>query len=82
MTANQHHPDLEAMKLALLVSEQETEYGINMYDSLQPEDEDVIAEYMAHGYSLDEAVYEVFTNKVMSSIQETILYQRFVRLSY
>lgn len=64
MAPNQHHPDLEAMKLALLVSEQETEYGINMYDSLQPEDEDVIAEYMAHGYSLDEAVYEVFTNKM------------------
>lgn len=58
------HPDLEALKLTLLVSEQEAEFGINMYDSLQPEDEDTIAEYMGNGYTLDEAVFEVFTGKV------------------
>jgi hypothetical protein len=57
-------PDLEAVKLAMLVSEQEAEFGLNMYDSLQPEDEDIIAEFMSHGYSLDEAVFEVFTNKM------------------
>lgn len=63
-----HYPDVEALKLALLVSEQEAEYGVNMYDSLQPEDEDIIADYMSQGYTLDEAVFEVFTSKVCSSL--------------
>jgi hypothetical protein len=61
-------PDVEAVKLATLVSEQEAEYGLNMYDSLQTEDEDIIADFMSHGYSLDEAVFEVFTNKVRKLI--------------
>jgi hypothetical protein len=64
--SSNHYPDVEALKLALLVSEQEAEYGVNMYDSLQPEDEDIIADYMSQGYTLDEAVFEVFTSKVRS----------------
>lgn len=69
-----HYPDVEALKLALLVSEQEAEYGVNMYDSLQPEDEDIIADYMSQGYTLDEAVFEVFTNKVRRVVVVMVIF--------
>lgn len=53
----------EAMHLAMLLSEQEAQYGINMYDSLQASDEPEIQRYMAQGFSMEEAVYAIFDRK-------------------
>ena len=39
-----------------MLSKQEEEYGINMYDSLTPADEPNIAEYMEQGFTREEAI--------------------------
>ena len=56
----------EAMSLALMLSEQESRHGINMYDSLQSADEPEIMELMNRGMSMESAVLEVFNRKVKS----------------
>lgn len=55
----------DALQLALLLSEQESRYGVNMYDSLQTTDEPEIQQLMVHeGKTMEEAVLEVFNRKV------------------
>lgn len=58
------NPDQDALNLAILVSQQEAEFGINMYEALQPEDEFIIGEFIKLGYTLDEAVLEIFDERV------------------
>ncbi len=57
----------EAIQLAMLLSEQEAQYGVNMYDSLKPEDEPEIQSMMANGKTMEEAVLAIFNRKVVDS---------------
>jgi hypothetical protein len=57
-------PDQEALEHAILISQQEEEFGINMYDALSPEDESVIDECIAQGFTREEAILIVFEHKV------------------
>ena len=47
----------------LLLAKQETEYGINMFDSLRPEDNTVFQAYMSQGFSKEEAALMIFERK-------------------
>jgi hypothetical protein len=44
----------------MLLSQQEAEYGINMYDALNEHDEPNIEEYMNQGFSREEAILILF----------------------
>ncbi len=61
----------EAMNLALLLSEQETLHGVNMYDSLAPSDEPTIQAFVASGMPLEHAILTIFTNKYGKSNQSS-----------
>jgi hypothetical protein len=56
-------PDEEALEHAILLSKQEEEYGVNMYDSLTPSDEPVIAEYVDQGFTREEAILIIYEEK-------------------
>jgi hypothetical protein len=53
----------EALKLGLIVSQQEADYGINMYDALMPADEQQIEQLIRTGITLDEAILKVFESR-------------------
>jgi len=53
----------EALKLGLIVSQQEADYGINMYDALMPSDEQQIEKLIRTGLTLDEAILKVFESR-------------------
>ncbi len=57
-------PDEEALEHAILISKQEEEFGVNMYDSLVPDDEPVIDDYISQGFTREEAILIVFEHKV------------------
>lgn len=53
------------LQLSLMLSEQEAQYGVNMYDALEDADETVVQQLMAaEGCAHDEAVLRVFQRKV------------------
>ena len=56
-------PDQEALEHALLLSAQEDEFGINMYDSLTPADELVLHEYMSQGFTREEGALIIYEEK-------------------
>lgn len=56
-------PDEEALQHAILLSNQDSEYGVNMYDSLTPADEPVIEEYVEQGFTREEAILIIFEDK-------------------
>lgn len=56
-------PDSEALEHAILLSQQESEYGVNMYDALTPADEPVIDEYVAQGFTREESILIIFEEK-------------------
>ena len=68
-------PDAEALEHAILLSQQESEYGVNMYDALTPADEPVIDEYVAQGFTREEAILIIFEEKYgkVSSQQRSIV---------
>jgi hypothetical protein len=53
----------EALKLGLIVSQQEADYGINMYDALMPSDEQQIEQLIRTRITLDEAILKVFESR-------------------
>lgn len=53
----------DALQIGLLLSQQEEEFGVNMYDSLENSDESTIRRLVQQGYSNDEAVLEIFNMK-------------------
>lgn len=61
--APKKEPDEEALEHAILLSKQEEEYGINMYDSLTPADEPLIAEYMDQGFTREESILIIYEEK-------------------
>lgn len=56
-------PDQEALEHALLLSSQEDEFGINMYDSMSPEDHITLEEYMSQGFTREEGALIIFEEK-------------------
>lgn len=60
-------PDQEALEIGLLLSEQEAEFGINMYDSLTPADDPEIEYLTSQGYSTDEAILIIFERRYYRS---------------
>lgn len=57
------NPDQEALEHGLLLSQQEAEFGVNMYESLTPDDELVIDEYVAQDFTREEAILFIFEHK-------------------
>lgn len=53
----------DAMNLAILLSEQDSMYGVNMYDSLAPQDEATIQTLLREGMTLEQAVLKIFNTK-------------------
>jgi hypothetical protein len=47
----------------MMLSEQESQYGVNMYDSLQPADEPEIQAMIAQGMTMEDAVMAIFDRK-------------------
>lgn len=63
LIAAKKDPDQEALEHGLLLSQQESEYGVNMYESLTPEDEPVIDDYLSQGFTREEAILIIFEEK-------------------
>ena len=63
VSAKIEDPDQEALQVGLLLSKQEAEHGTNMFDSLMPQDNQVIQSYMNQGFSKEEAVLMIFEQK-------------------
>jgi len=56
-------PDQEALATGILLSKQEAQYGVNMFDSLTPQDEAVVRQHTNEGFTWEEAVFIVFRDK-------------------
>lgn len=52
-----------ALQMALLISQQEAQFGFNMYDVLTPADEPELQELTEQGKSRDNAILELFEKK-------------------
>ena len=50
----------EALRIGLIISQQEAQFGVNMYDALLPNDEPRIEDLVKKGCTLDEAVMCIF----------------------
>jgi hypothetical protein len=55
--------DNEAAHLALLLSKQEADFGINMYDALRPSDEPEIQRLVDLGYTYEQAILHIYENR-------------------
>lgn len=55
--------DDEAVNMALMLSQQETDHGINMYDSLRASDEQELQNLIASGYTNEQAVLFIFEKR-------------------
>jgi hypothetical protein len=58
-----HNEDEQAVRIALLISEQEAEFGVNMYQVVTEEDEMEIQALLNRGFSVDEAVLWIFEKR-------------------
>ena len=56
-------PDQEALEHAILLSQQEQAFGVNMYDSLTKADKVTLKKYMAQGFSRQEGALVIFEQK-------------------
>lgn len=56
-------PDQEALEHGMLLSQQEAEFGVNMYDSLTPTDESIIEDYLKQGFTREESILILFEGK-------------------
>ena len=56
-------PDQEALEHAILLSQQEQAFGVNMYDSLTKADKVTMKKYMAQGFSRQESALVIFEQK-------------------
>lgn len=58
--------DDEALRIGILVSEQDAEFGTNMYQTISVQDEPEIMRLISMGYSTDDAVYVIFSRTYRS----------------
>jgi hypothetical protein len=67
-------PDQEALEHAMLLSAQEDQFGINMYDSLSSQDHLLLEDYISQGFTREEAALIIFEEKFgKSSNTSTII---------
>lgn len=66
--------DQEALEIGMIISQQESEFGINMYDSLTPADEPEIANLTSQGYTTDEAILMIFNRRYRSRASQNQSY--------
>jgi hypothetical protein len=62
-TPSSSDPDADALKVTLLISQQEAEFGVNMFNTLMLSDEREIDELIARGYLADDAIAMIFSRK-------------------
>jgi hypothetical protein len=55
--------DEEALEMGILLSQQEAQYGRNMFDSIRNEDKPAISNLRRQGFSFEDAVYKIFEQK-------------------
>jgi len=58
-----NYGETDRLLMNLLLTQQKTRFGVNMYESLQNADEPQIERYMNKGMSLDQAVLKLFERK-------------------
>jgi hypothetical protein len=59
----------DALQVGLLLSQQEKEFGTNMYESLRPEDEEELAKLVNSGLSSQDAALQIFQKKFVYRIR-------------
>ena len=60
----------EALQIGLILSQQEQQFGTNMYQSLQPEDEPEIEHLNSMGFSTEEAILKIFQKRFQPNLHE------------
>jgi len=60
----------EALQIGLILSQQEQQFGTNMYQSLRPEDEPEIEHWNNLGFSTEEAILKIFQKRFQPDLQE------------
>ena len=60
----------EALQIGLILSQQEQQFGTNMYQSLAPEDEPEIERLNSTGFSTEEAILRIFQKKYQPELLE------------
>lgn len=60
---NVRDADEQALRIAMLVSEQEAEFGLNMYQVLEDKDEPEVQQLVNRGFTVDEAILWLFEKK-------------------
>ena len=60
----------EALQIGLILSQQEQQFGTNMYQSLAPEDEPEIERLNSAGFSTEEAILRIFQKKYQPELLE------------
>jgi hypothetical protein len=53
----------EILRISLMISQQESQFGVNMYDALLPTDEADVSTLVRKGLTLDEAVLRIFESR-------------------
>ena len=68
----------DALQVGLLLSQQEKEFGTNMYESLKPEDEEELMKLVNNGLSSQDAALQIFQKKFVYRIRsdEEIIAQK------
>lgn len=60
---NVHDDDEKALKIAILISEQEAEFGVNMYQVVTKKDEMEVQALLNRGFTVDEAILWIFEKR-------------------
>ena len=61
--------DHDHLAMRELISQQESACGSNMYESLVQEDEEMIDHYFKQGYTLEEAILEIFNQRFKTTFE-------------
>jgi hypothetical protein len=60
----------DALQIGILLSQQENEFGTNMYESLKPADEEELLRLVNNGMSSHEAALQIFQKKFAYKISK------------
>lgn len=60
----------EALQIGLILSQQEQQFGTNMYQALRPEDEPEIEHLNSMGFSTEEAILKIFQRRFQPDLHE------------
>jgi hypothetical protein len=63
----------DALQIGILLSQQENEFGTNMYESLKPADEEELLKLVNSGMSSHEAALQIFRKKFLYKVSKSDL---------